>query len=278
MRMQFAVLVVCLMGLAEGFPLAPPPSPSAPGRSVLIPVTVLSPYGPQVVLIPVSTAEWNTQRNLNATPQTPTPSHQHQMKSETVAGAETVNNPFLQPHTLPSPDAHTLPHTPESAQPQGQVFPVWNSLPVVPLQPSVTGQTFFPSLVTPAGGAGGQTQVVSVVQQAQASNSESSEEGDTTQVIYLLPVSAEIPNMGIAEGGQGGADLNPNTDPNLGHLQLPTPLPLSPCRTTGERRTPGCYRGTVCRSEAAASRGQRGGTSGHCGPLRSEGQEGSRTR
>ncbi|GAA6075062.1 uncharacterized protein si:ch211-149b19.4 isoform X1, partial [Tachysurus ichikawai] len=55
-------------------------------------------------------------------------------------------------------------------------------------------------------------------------------------VIYILPISAEIPNMGMMEGGQGGVDAelrsNPNTnlhlkpdpipnpDPNPGHLQL----------------------------------------------------------
>ncbi|KAI4890894.1 hypothetical protein NFI96_020731 [Prochilodus magdalenae] len=288
MMMQLSFLLVCLTGLAEGLPLGPRPAPPAPEHPVLIPVKVLSPYGPQVVLIPMTNAEWNTKGNLNSTPQTFTLFNQHQMKGENVAEAESVNRPFLQPNTPPSPDTHTLPHTPESAQPQGQLFPVWNSLPVVPMQPSVTGQNFIPSLATPAGGAGGQTQVythftysvcvlyvygvccradtgdwscdelfpvwnslpvvpmqpsvlfpvwnslpvvpmqpsvmVSVVRQILG-------------VIYLLPVSAEIPNMGMAEGGQGGANLNTNTDPNLGHLQQPTPSP-SPSFPAGLQESP----------------------------------------
>ncbi|XP_022518204.2 uncharacterized protein si:ch211-149b19.4 [Astyanax mexicanus] len=245
MMVQFAVLLLCVLGLSAGFPLAPPPSPAAPGNTLLIPVTIMSSYGPQVVLIPVNTAQWNMQRNTIPTPpsaQTYTLTQpQHQVKNENAAQAENVNSPFLQPDTPTDPalDTHTLPLPPEAALPQGQVFPMWNSIPIVPLQPSLTGQTVFPSLLTPAGGVGGQTQVVSIIRPGLLSNSESSEEGDANQVIYLLPVSAEIPNMGIAEGGQGGLDINAdpnaNPDPNLGYLQNPTP---SPTPLAGLQETP----------------------------------------
>ncbi|KAG9269398.1 SH3 domain-containing protein C23A1.17-like isoform X2 [Astyanax mexicanus] len=205
MMVQFAVLLLCVLGLSAGFPLAPPPSPAAPGNTLLIPVTIMSSYGPQVVLIPVNTAQWNMQRNTIPTPpsaQTYTLTQpQHQVKNENAAQAENVNSPFLQPDTPTDPalDTHTLPLPPEAALPQGQVNDIFIA----------------------------------------DSNSESSEEGDANQVIYLLPVSAEIPNMGIAEGGQGGLDINAdpnaNPDPNLGYLQNPTP---SPTPLAGLQETP----------------------------------------
>ncbi|KAG7323515.1 hypothetical protein KOW79_013217 [Hemibagrus wyckioides] len=217
------------------------PSQSSPGYTLLVPVRVLGLNGPQLVLVPVNT-DWRTQRNQNppAQPeQTLTVPEQQHMTNQNLLENQNVNNPFLQLPTV-SPDTPL----PENPLPQGQVLPpVWNSIPgVVPLQPGVTDQIFVPVWAPPAGGAaGGQRQVVSVAQPAALSNSASSEEGDA-QVIYILPISAEIPNMGIVEGGQGGVDAelspnpnanlhlkpetNPNPDPNPGHLQLhPTSAP-----------------------------------------------------
>ncbi|XP_066527636.1 uncharacterized protein si:ch211-149b19.4 isoform X2 [Hoplias malabaricus] len=233
MMRRVCVLLVFVLGLTEPFPLATPPSTATGGQNMLVPVTVLSSLGPQLVLVPVNKAELDALRN--PTPTQPAPTHtltlpQNQMKAETEPEGESVNSLFLQPNTFPNPsvNTYTLVQTPESAQAQGQLFPVWNTIPVIPLQPTMVGQAFFPSLLTPAGGARVQTQVVSVIRQALGSNSESSEEGGATQVIYILPVSDEIINMGIVQGGQEGGtatDTDTDTDPEPGNLQLPSPSP-----------------------------------------------------
>ncbi|XP_017342336.2 uncharacterized protein si:ch211-149b19.4 isoform X1 [Ictalurus punctatus] len=249
MEMQLAVLLLWVLRITDGFPvssqLSLAPSQSSPSYTLLVPVRVLGLNGPQVVLVPVST-DWSTQRNQNPTAQseqthTLTEPEQKQMTGQN----QFVNSPFLQLPTV-SPDTPA----PENPLPQGQVLPVWNTIPgVVPLQPGVNGQAFIPVWAPPAGGAArGQRQVVSVAQAAVQSNSASSEEGDA-QVIYILPVSSEIQNMGIMEGGQGGVDpeltpdpnpnanlhlkpdTNPNPDPKPGHLQLhntPVPSPTLP--------------------------------------------------
>ncbi|KAF4078376.1 hypothetical protein AMELA_G00198580 [Ameiurus melas] len=227
--MQLVVLLLCVLRITDGFPVSSQLSlaPSQSSYALLVPVRVLGLNGPQVVLVPVST-DWSTQRNQNPMAQseqthTLTEPEQKQMTGQN----QYVNSPILQLPTI-SPDTPA----PENPVPQGQ-----------------NGQAFIPVWALPAGGAaGGQRQVVSVAQAAAQSNSASSEEGDA-QVIYILPVSAEIQNMGITEGGQGGVDpeltpdpnpnanlhLKPNTNPNLdrkpGHLKLhntPSPNPALP--------------------------------------------------
>ncbi|KAM9444713.1 uncharacterized protein Hap1MRO34_023807 [Clarias gariepinus] len=236
MERQLAVLLLCVLKIAGGFPISSPlswdPSQYSPGYTLLLPVRVLGSNGPQVVLVPVR-HDWRTQMNQNPAAQaeqkhTLTDPEQQKTTNQNLLENQNVNSPFVQLPTVP-PD--TL--APENTLPQGQVLPVWNSIPgLVPLQPGVNGQTLFPMWAPPAGGAAaGQTQVVSVVQPVALSNSASSEEGDS-QVIYILPIDTEIPNMGIMENGQRGInpeltpDTNPNPDPNLGHLQQnPTPAP-----------------------------------------------------
>ncbi|KAK2824809.1 hypothetical protein Q7C36_018736 [Tachysurus vachellii] len=239
MERHVSVLLLCVMRIAEGFPvssqLSSAPSQSSPGYTLLVPVRITGMNGPQVVLVPVIT-DWTTQRNQNPTAQseqTLRENEQQHMTSQNLLENQKVNSPLLQRPTV-SPDTPL----PENPLPQGQVLPpVWNPISgVVPLQPGVTGQMFVPVWAPPAGGAaGGQRQVVSVAQPAALSNSASSEEGDM-QVIYILPISAEIPNLGMMEGGQGGVDAElrsnpnanlhlkpdtiPNPDPNPGHLQL----------------------------------------------------------
>ncbi|KAB5546776.1 hypothetical protein PHYPO_G00075820 [Pangasianodon hypophthalmus] len=289
MEMQLAVLLLCVLRITEGFPLSLAPPQSSPGYTLLVPVTVLGSNGPQVVLVPVS-SDWRTQRNQNPTAQseqthTHTEPEQQHMTSQKLLENQNVNSPFLQLPTV-SPDTPT----PENPLPQGQVLPVWNSIPgVVPLQPGVNGQPFFPVWAPPAGGAaGGQRQVVSVARPAALSNSASSEEGDA-QVIYILPISAEIPNMGIMEGGQGGVDpeltpdlnpnanlhlkpdTNPNPDPNPGHLQLqstPAPSPAPgpaprPALPAGVQETTDPL-GKAPPSVGAGQRTQTGGATTSC--------------
>ncbi|XP_047663442.1 uncharacterized protein si:ch211-149b19.4 isoform X2 [Tachysurus fulvidraco] len=224
MERRVSVLLLCVMRITEGFPLSWAPSQSSPGYTLLVPVRITGLNGPQVVLVPVIT-DWTTQRNQNPTAQSEQTlrENEQQHMSQNLLENQKENSPLLQQPTV-SPDTPLS----ENLLPQGQVLPpVWNPISgVVPLQPGVTGQMFVPVWAPPAGGAaGGQRQ----------SNSASSEEGDM-QVIYILPMSAEIPNMGMMEGGQGGVDAelrsNPNTnlhlkpdtipnpDPNPGHLQL----------------------------------------------------------
>ncbi|MCJ8742116.1 hypothetical protein PDJAM_G00078430 [Pangasius djambal] len=249
-----AVLLLCVLRITEGFPLSLAPPQSSPSYTLLVPVTVLGSNGPQVVLVPVS-SDWRTQRNQNPkaqSEQTHTltePEQQHMMSQNLLENQNVVNSPFLRLPTV-SPDTPT----PENPLPQGQVLPVWNSIPgVVPLQPGV-------------------------------SNSASSEEGDA-QVIYILPISAEIPNMGIMEGGQGGVDpeltpdpnpnanlhlkpdTNPNTDLNPGHLLLqntpaPSPAP-GPALPAGVQETTDPL-GKVPPSVGAGQRTQTGGATTSC--------------
>ncbi|XP_076842379.1 uncharacterized protein LOC143486813 [Brachyhypopomus gauderio] len=280
--MPFVFSIFCfIVAMTEGFPtqMAQAPPPSAAGHTLLVPVMVLGSNGPMLVLVPMSNTNWAGQKDPNPTPEstqmhTHTRPDQHHVKGQSVV-PQNGNSEFLQAATLTSPSL-----TPETPPPQGQVAPVWNSLPaVVPLQPSVTGQRLFTSWLPTAGGAGGQTQVVSVVPQVGQSLSASSEEGDATQVIYVLPVTGEIPNLGIAEGGEEktnppqpeGLMPNPNPNPNpnpglnpnihvsnLGHLHPATPSPPAghqenpaslgrepPSVTAGEGVSTGVLQGAV---------------------------------
>ncbi|XP_046724853.1 mucin-1 [Silurus meridionalis] len=290
MEMQFSVLLLCVLRITEGFPVSSQLS-LAPSQSytLLVPVSVLGLNGPQVVLVPVNT-DWTAQRNQNPAARseqthTLTEAEQQHMNNRDLVENQNVNRPFLQLPTV-SPDTPT----PENPLPQGQVLPVWNSIPgVVPLQPGANGQVLFPVWTPPAGGAaggaaGGQRQVVSVAQTAALSNSESSEEGDA-QVIYILPVSAEISNMGIMEGVQGAVDPkltpdpnpnanlhfkpnpNPNPESNPGHLQFHnTPAPStapSPVLPAGVQDITDPL-GKVPPSVSAGQSTQTGGTTTSC--------------
>ncbi|KAI7793874.1 hypothetical protein IRJ41_003116 [Triplophysa rosa] len=161
--------------------------PVGPSFSLFMyPGSVLGSSKPQGVLIPVATSEHNIQQQ--SSPRTDhrriSPLGVYKPYGLNTSGA------FLQPVVGsapdPTPDPQTFP--PESLALQGQMS---NFLPLnVPMQ------------------------VYSVVQQAVIADSDSSEEGKTAHVIYLIPVSVESSNMGVMEG------TVPNPDP--GHLHIQT--------------------------------------------------------
>ncbi|XP_053542162.1 uncharacterized protein si:ch211-149b19.4 isoform X3 [Ictalurus punctatus] len=209
MEMQLAVLLLWVLRITDGFPVSSQLS-LAPSQS--------SPS--YTLLVPVRVLGLNGPQVVLVPVSTDWSTQRNQ-------------NPTAQ-----SEQTHTLTE-PEQKQMTGQNQFV-NS-PFLQL-PTVSPDTPAPENPLPQG------QVVSVAQAAVQSNSASSEEGDA-QVIYILPVSSEIQNMGIMEGGQGGVDpeltpdpnpnanlhlkpdTNPNPDPKPGHLQLhntPVPSPTLP--------------------------------------------------
>ncbi|XP_016117440.1 uncharacterized protein [Sinocyclocheilus grahami] len=180
-------LAMCVWGVflqsAEQFPVGE-------GFNLLLyPVSVIGPHGSHTVLIPVTGTEQNTQRSQ--TPQ----ANSSKISAQSVSKPLHANSGFLQPDPAPgnAPDSVPSPaHIPSVSLPlQGQM------------------SNFVPSNVP--------LQVYSFVQQALISDSGSSEEGASAQVIYMVPISVDSPNMNVMEG------TVPNPDP--GHLQVPASTP-----------------------------------------------------
>ncbi|XP_073679896.1 uncharacterized protein [Garra rufa] len=176
-------LMMCVLGISAC------PAEQLPVREgfnlLLYPVSVMGPYGSHTVLIPLTGTEQNTQRG-----QTPQASDS-KISVQSVSKPSQANGVFLQPNPGPSPAPVLQPAPSESVVAQGQM------------------SNFVPSNIP--------LQVYSFVQQAVIADSGSSEEGAAAQVIYMVPVSVDSPNMGVMEG------TLPN--PNPGHLQVPASTP-----------------------------------------------------
>ncbi|XP_051735225.1 uncharacterized protein si:ch211-149b19.4 [Ctenopharyngodon idella] len=177
------LLIMCVWGI---FPLTTDQFPVLGSFNLLLyPVSVTGPYGPQTLLIPVTTTERNTQHNQTSQ------ANSSKISSQSLSKPLNANSAFLQPEPVrgpapsPAPDLHMFPS--ETSVLQGQM------------------SNFIPSNVP--------LQVYSFVQQAVISDSGSSEEGDAAQVVYMVPVHVESPNMGVMEGSA------PVPDP--GHLHVP---------------------------------------------------------
>ncbi|KAG1960508.1 uncharacterized protein si:ch211-149b19.4 isoform X1 [Pimephales promelas] len=195
------LLLLCVWGTC---PLTTNQFPVPGGFNLLLyPVSVPGAFGPQTLLIPVTTTEQNTQHTH--TPQ----ANRSKITSQSLSRPSNANSALLQPEPErgpapntgpdsapgPAPDLHTLPS--ESPALQGQM------------------QNLLPSIVP--------LQVYSFVQQAVLSDSGSSEEGDTAQVLVLLPVRVDSPSMGVMEASA------PVPDP--GHLQVPLSTSTAPAHT-----------------------------------------------
>ncbi|KAK2886025.1 hypothetical protein Q8A67_016862 [Cirrhinus molitorella] len=178
-------LMMCVWGI---FPL---PAEQLPVRGafnlLLYPVSVMGPYGSRTVLIPVTGTEQNTQGGQ--TPQ----AIGSKISAQSVSKPLHANGAFLKPDPAPSPTPGLHPVPSESLVQQGQM------------------SNFAPSNVP--------LQVYSFVQQAVIADSGSSEEGAAAQVIYMVPVGVDSPNMGVMEG------TVPN--PDRGHLQVQASTPAA---------------------------------------------------
>ncbi|XP_042569856.1 uncharacterized protein si:ch211-149b19.4 [Cyprinus carpio] len=181
------LLMMCVWGI---FPLPAEQYPVREGFSLLLyPLSVMGPYGSHTVLIPVTGTEQNTQRSQNLQ------ANNSKISAQSVSKLLHANSAFPQPDPghgpaldsapSPAPDLHTVPS--ESLVMRGQI------------------SNFVPSNVP--------LQVYSFVQQAVILDSGSSEEGAAAQVIYMVPISVDSPNVSVMEG------TVPNPDP--GHLQIP---------------------------------------------------------
>ncbi|XP_059403106.1 uncharacterized protein si:ch211-149b19.4 [Carassius carassius] len=176
------LLIMCVWGI---FPLPVEQLPVREGFNLLLyPVSVMGPYGSHTALKPVTGTEQITQRSQN-----PQANHS-KISPQSLSKPLHANSAFLQPDPVHGPDLHTVPS--ESLVMQEQM------------------SSFIPMKNIPQ-------QVYLFVQQAAISDSGSSEEGAAAQVIYMVPVSVDSPNMSVMEGNM------PNPDP--GHLQVPASTP-----------------------------------------------------
>ncbi|XP_067226658.1 uncharacterized protein si:ch211-149b19.4 [Chanodichthys erythropterus] len=190
---QKILLMVCVWGI---FPLTTEQFPVLGGFNLLLyPVSGTGAYGPQMLLIPVTTTERNTQHNQ--TPQ----ADSSKISSQSLSKPLNANSAFLQ--SEPEPGRGPKPGPAPSPAPILHQFP--SEAPVLQGQMS----NFIPSNVP--------LQVFSFVQQAIISDSGSSEEGDAAQVVYMVPVRVESPNMGVMEGSAPA----PVPAPDPGHLHVP---------------------------------------------------------
>ncbi|XP_051948108.1 uncharacterized protein si:ch211-149b19.4 [Xyrauchen texanus] len=210
------LLTVCVFGV---LPLNTDQFPAAQGFTFLLyPVSAVGPYQQHTLLIPVTTSDRNTQLTHTA------PADHSRMGHQRMFEPLKANGAFLKSVTssAPVPARGTAP-----------------DLPALPSEsPALQAQmsNFLPSNVP--------QQVYSFIQKAVTSESDSSEEGDVAQVIYVLPVGVESPNMGVMEGT--------STDPVPGHLQVPTST--SATSTAAHPEAQGQFGGTT----GAATRAQRG--------------------
>ncbi|XP_067301520.1 uncharacterized protein si:ch211-149b19.4 isoform X2 [Pseudorasbora parva] len=207
-RSQHTAKIVLLMCVWAIFPPAADQFPVPGGFSVLLySVSVPGPYGPHTLLMPV-TSERNTHTH---TPQ----ANSSKVTSQSLSKLSNANSGFLQPEPGPAPDTATGPASgpgpaPDTATGPGPAPDTATGpapgLHTLPSESSVLQMaSLFPSNVP--------LQVYSFVQQAVMTDSESSEEGDSAQVLYIVPVRVDSPSMGVMESSV------PNPDP--GHLQIP---------------------------------------------------------
>ncbi|XP_051518214.1 uncharacterized protein si:ch211-149b19.4 [Myxocyprinus asiaticus] len=218
------LLTMCVFGV---LPLKTDQFPAAQGFAFLLyPVSVVGPYQQHTLLIPVTTADHNTQLTHTA------PADHSKMSHQRMFEPLKANSAFLKSVTRSAPvPAHGSAHG-SAPSPAPDLHALPSESPALQAQMS----NFLPSNVP--------QQVYSFIQQAVISDSDSSEEGDVAQVIYMLPVSVESPNMGVMEGT--------STDPVPGHLQVPTST--SATLTSAHPDAQGQFRGTT----GAARRAQRG--------------------
>ncbi|XP_041926542.1 uncharacterized protein LOC121690185 [Alosa sapidissima] len=149
----------------------------------------------------------------------------------------------------PSPTLSSITQEPLQPDPQGQVLSVWTDPLLVPLLPAVepvlTNPMFFPVWSQPGPSADQNTQAQALfpswtTSSTSESDSESSEEGAIPPVIYMLPVSVEMPNADLSQQGQGAPEdpeglllpTVPTDSPTFAHLGAAAPnTTLTPALT-----------------------------------------------
>ncbi|XP_065130072.2 uncharacterized protein [Paramisgurnus dabryanus] len=192
-QMLKILLTVCLFGI-----LSQPTDqvPVGGGFSFLLyPGSVHVPYKPQGGVIPMATFEQNTvQHHHNPQAQQSKISPHNEFKPLNTNGA------FLQPAISSWPVQGPAPDLAADPAPDSPTFPTES----FSLQGQMQMSNFLPFNFP--------MQVYSFLQPAVIADSSSSEEGQTAQVIYMIPVSVESSNMGVMEA----------TVPDPGHLHVPT--------------------------------------------------------
>ncbi|XP_073731816.1 uncharacterized protein [Misgurnus anguillicaudatus] len=191
-KMLKILLTVCLFGI-----LSQPTDqvPVGGGFSFLLyPGSVHGLYKPQGGVIPMATFEQNTVHHHN--PQ----AHQSKISTHSEFKPLNTNGAFLQPAINSWPVQGPAPDLAADPAPDPPTFPTES----LSLQGQMQMSNFLPFNFP--------MQVYSFVQPAVIADSGSSEEGQTAQVIYMIPISVESSNMGVMEA----------TVPDPGHLHVPS--------------------------------------------------------
>ncbi|XP_077097991.1 uncharacterized protein LOC143749349 [Siphateles boraxobius] len=230
------LLIMCVWGIC---PLTTDQFPVPGGFNLLLyPVSVPGPLGPHTLLIPVTTAERNTQNTH--TPQ----ANRSKITSQSLSKPSNANSAFLQPEPgrehapNPAPNAERgpAPNTDRNPVPNAERGPAPNIDQNPAPNPGTNPAPDLHTLPSESPALQGQMQpnfvplqVYSLFQQAVISDSGSSEEGDAAQVVFLLPVRVDSPSMGVMEASA------PVPDPDPGHLQVPVATsPTAHTHTHGE--------------------------------------------
>ncbi|CAM4673712.1 unnamed protein product [Leuciscus chuanchicus] len=251
---------MCVWGIC---PLTTDQFPVPGGFNLLLyPVSVPGPFGPHTLLIPVTTAERNTQHTH--TPQ----ANRDKITSQSLSKPSNANGAFLQPEPGPAPNpapnsgqghalnptlnagrgptpnpalnsgqGHALNPTPNTAHgptPNTGPNPAHDSAPgpapdlhTLPSEsPALQGQQFIVINIKNIKGFSCRSRAFMCFGGVALEGAQKGGGG----VVLLLPVRVDSPSMGVMEASAPVPDPAPDPDP--GHLQVPLSTSTSPTAHT----------------------------------------------